>query len=185
MKNFFLSAAHWQIFFLMVAFYIADWLISASLIGLTPVPLRSVPIWKVLALQAMSMIVLGIVLAWLWALGSFLYLLVRPPLRLNLAFFRFALLFPIVYGLAFPFLVGLWLDFNFFALLPVHLFVMFCLAYDFRFVAKSLALQQETRFLTFRDYYPAFFLLWFCPFGIWWIQPKINQLYLVNGASQA
>lgn len=182
MKTFFLRAAHWQIFSLMAALYFADWFFAISLIGAKPILVRSVPVSTTLVLQGTSMIVLGIFLAWLWALGSFLNLLVRPPLRLNLAFFRFALLFPIAYGLAFPLVAWSPRPFTSYVVFPVHLFVMFCLAYDFRFVAKSLALQEEVRFLTFRDYHPAFFLLWFAPIGIWWIQPKINRLYFAKVA---
>jgi hypothetical protein len=178
-KTFFLKAEHWQVFSLLSALYVAEFFVGLIVIGPKSVPLNSVPISTVLALQGMAMITFGVFLGWIWAMGSFLNSLVRPPLRLSLAFFRFALLFPIVYGLAFPILLR-WQAFNTFVFFSVHLFVMFCVFYAFRFVAKSLALQEETRFLTFRDYYPTFFQLWFAPIGIWWIQPKINRLYLAH-----
>ena len=179
-KTFFLKAAHWQLFILMAAMYFANWLVGVSVIGIEPVPVKNIPALTMLFIQATGMITLGIFFAWLWAMGSFLNSLVKPMLRLNFGLFRFALIFPLVYGLAFPFVAWAPKVFNFYIILPIHLFVMFCVLYAFRFVAKSLALQEEVRFLTFRDYYRAFFLLWFFPIGVWWIQPKINRLYLAQ-----
>jgi len=59
------------------------------------------------------MFTFAVYLGWYWAMGSFLHFLVRPPLRLSFAFFRFALAFPVVYGFAFTF-VALLPQFNFF-----------------------------------------------------------------------
>ena len=36
-------------------------------------------------------------LAWLWAMGSFLNSIVEPALRLGIGFFRFALIYPVIY----------------------------------------------------------------------------------------
>lgn len=177
MKNFFLRAAHWQIFTLLVGLYLIDTFVTVSLIGAESTPVKNVPPLTTLAVQTSAMLTFGVFFLWLWMMGSFLNLLVKPPLRLSLGFFRFALIFPLVYGLAFPFVVWVPRAFSDFLVFPIHIFAMICLIYSVRFVAKSLALQEECRFLTFREYYRAFFLLWLFPIGVWWIQPKINELY--------
>ena len=184
MKNLFLRAAHWQIFALWAAVYSIDIFVTVDLIGTESTPVKNIPLLTTLTVQATGMITFGAFFLWLWTMGSLLNSLVKPPLRLSLGFFRFALVFPLVYGLAFPFLAWVPRTSRNYVIVPIHLFAMICLIYSLRFVAKSLALQEECRFLTFRDYYPSFFLLWFFPIGVWWIQPKINKLYAAR-ANQA
>jgi hypothetical protein len=177
LKSFFLRAAHWQIFLLVSGLYAADLLIDVSIIGVGPIPAKDVPPLTVLLLQASAMFVFGVFFLWLWSMGYFLNFLVKPPLRMDFGVFRFALVFPLLYGVAFPLLVLGPRSFNAKLVLAIHLFMMLCVIYAFRFVSKSLALVEETRYLTFRDYYQYFFLLWFFPIGVWWIQPRINRLY--------
>jgi len=54
---------------------------------------------------------------------------------------------------------------------------MFCLFYDLYFVPKSLVTVESGKQATFYDYAGPFFLKWFFPIGIWFIQPRINRLY--------
>lgn len=61
--------------------------------------------------------------------------------------------------------------------LPMQLIGMFCMLYILYFVSKSLKtvmLQKEVKFEVF---VAEFMMLWFYPFGIWILQPKINQLF--------
>ena len=116
---------------------------------------------------------------WLWAMGAFLNSIVQPSLRLKTGFFRFLLIYPVLYiFVAAPFFFSPDPDPSMFAvILPFHFFAMFCLFYDIRFVSKSLALTETGRRATFYDYAGPFFLLWFFPIGIWFIQPRVNKLY--------
>ena len=62
----------------------------------------------------------------------------------------------------------------------VFLFSIFgflSMLFNLHFVSKSLALAEMQRPLSFYDYAGPFFLLWFFPIGIWFIQPRINRLY--------
>lgn len=179
-KNLFLRAAHWQIFALWAVLYFIDTFVVASLIGNEPTPVRNVPLLTTLIIQATAMLAIGGFFLWLWMVGSFLNSLVKPGLRLSFGFFRLALIFPLVYILAFSFVEWIPRAFRIYVVLPIHLFTMICIIYSLRFVAKNLALQEECRFLTFRDYYRSFFLLYFFPIGVWWIQPKINKLYVAG-----
>jgi hypothetical protein len=165
-KNFYLRASPWQIFALFAVLYVADRFLGVSLIGTGPVPISRIPAATMFAVQAAGLLVIAAYLAWFWAAGSFLHSLVKPPLRLSLGFFQFALVFPVLYGIVFPFLSFPACALNFYVLLPIHVFVMFCLFYVFRFVAKGLVLQRETRYVVFRDYASLFFLMWFFPFTV-------------------
>jgi hypothetical protein len=62
-------------------------------------------------------------------------------------------------------------------ILPLHLFAMVCMFYLSYFVAKSLVLAETSKPASFSDYAGPFFLLWFCPVGIWIVQPRVNRLY--------
>jgi|SRR5215467_8723526 len=170
LADFFLRARHWQLFLLLFVF---PTLVEVTAIGYMPTTLRS---WR--DLGPGGFIYLGLMLfdmlcliAWLWAMGSFLNPLQKPGVRLKLPFFCFALLYPPVYGIAF-FLADLPSK----AVLPLHLFAIFCLLYCFYFVAKSLATVNKGRQVSFSDYRKYLFLLYFFPIGVWSIQPRINQI---------
>jgi hypothetical protein len=184
-KNLFLRAAHWQIFTLLAVLYLMDTVVAISLIGAESTSVKNIPLPTLLFLQTTAMVTFAAFFFWLWTMGAFLNSLVKPALRLSLGLFRFALIFPLVYGLAFPFFAWLPRALSIYVIAPIHLFAMACVIYSLRFVAKSLALQEERRFLTFRDYYPSFFLLWFFPIGVWWIQPKVNKLYVARANQEA
>ena len=174
--NFFLRAKHWQIFFLLFGIgYIGG--AAALLLPLanarSPEDLLRVnlPFGVVMVLSMFCLV------AWLWSIGSFLNSIGQPALRLKLGFFRFALLYPAVYIIVFLVLFGTTKPAVIAVIFPLHFFAMFCLFYDLYFVSKSLALIETGKLVSFYDYAGSFFLLWFFPIGVWFIQPRINRLY--------
>lgn len=62
-------------------------------------------------------------------------------------------------------------------ILPFHLLATYCVFFNLNFVSKSLVLAEAGRAVSFNDYAGPFFLLWFFPLGIWFIQSRINRLY--------
>ena len=54
---------------------------------------------------------------------------------------------------------------------------LYCLFFDLNFISKSLALAETGKPVSFYDYSGPFFLIWFFPLGIWFVQPRINRLY--------
>ncbi len=116
-------------------------------------------------------------LAWFGSMGFFFRSLVKPELRMGTQFVRFALVYPLVYVPIFFFLgipdigVPVWV------ILPLHLACMACLFYLLYFVSKSLVLGESGKLVSFYEYAGPFFLLWFFPIGVWFIQPKVNRLY--------
>lgn len=61
-------------------------------------------------------------------------------------------------------------------IVPLHLFSMFCIFYSLYFVAKTFKTVELQREVSFSDFVGEFFLIWFYPIGIWFIQPKINKM---------
>jgi hypothetical protein len=59
---------------------------------------------------------------------------------------------------------------------PVHLFSMFCIFYLMYKAAKTIKIAEVQKPVKFVDFAGEFFLLWFFPIGIWFLQPKINKL---------
>jgi hypothetical protein len=121
-------------------------------------------------------------LGWCWSIGTFLSLRVPSVLRLKSGFFRFALVYPAIYVQFF-----MWVFKSINAVLlslifPLHFLAMFCLFYLLYFVSKSLVLAETCKPASFNDYAGPFFLIWFFPIGIWFIQPRINRQYMESFA---
>ena len=177
--SFFLRAKHWQIFLLLFGLgFVGD--VAAVGSNLSATAKSSEDLGKLgFPLAFMTALFMFCFLGWFWSMGSFLHSIVQPPLRLKTRFFRFALVYPGLYILVFmaffqstttnPALLAIFF--------PLHFFAMFCLFYDLYFVSKSLLLAETSKPVSFYDYAGPFFLIWFFPLGVWFIQPRINRLY--------
>jgi hypothetical protein len=175
-EAFFLRAKHWQLFLLFVGAVglgemVATAIMTASISSTGSVGSAGF-VWG--AIMALGMLCF---VGWFWALGTFLNSISQPSLRLKPSFFRFALIYPVLYiFLAAPFFLNP--DTSMFAIiLPLHFFAMFCLFYDLYFVSKHLVIAETGKGATFYDFAGPFFLIWFFPVGIWFVQPRINRFY--------
>jgi len=61
--------------------------------------------------------------------------------------------------------------------IPLHLASMFGMFYGLWFTAKQFMTLKKGHKIKFPDYRGAFFLFWFAPIGVWYLQPKINELF--------
>tara|TARA_B110000046_G_C13016331_1_gene408942 strand:+ start:1352 stop:1558 length:207 start_codon:yes stop_codon:yes gene_type:complete len=59
---------------------------------------------------------------------------------------------------------------------PLHLLSMFGIFHSLWFNAKVIKSIELHRTGTFGEFAGEFFLIWFFPIGIWFIQPKINKM---------
>jgi hypothetical protein len=59
---------------------------------------------------------------------------------------------------------------------PLHLTSMVGMFYGLWFTAKQFTTYQHGRDVSFLEYSGPFFLFWFSPIGVWFLQPKVNQL---------
>jgi hypothetical protein len=177
--SFFLRAKHWQIFLLVFGVYFAGELV---LMCITVVKMGSADDFAKFELP------FGFVMAffmsaffmWFWSMGSFLSSIVQPALKLKTAFFRFALIYPGLYGILFIATFQKFQPRLLAVIVPLHLFAMFCMFYDLYFVSKNLVLAETSKPASFYDYAGPFFLLWFFPIGVWIVQPRINRLFAEN-----
>jgi hypothetical protein len=182
--NLFLRAKHWQIFFLL---FVVPTFAEFAAIGAIPTRIRS---WRdfgpsgFLFLGAMVLYLLCVV-AWLGSMGSFFGSIVKPELKMKTLFFRFALVYPVVYVPIFFLVVIPDAGVPVSVILPLHLACMVCLFYLLYFVSKNLVLAEIGKQVSFYDYAGPFFLLWFYPIGVWIIQPKVNRLYADKGGTEA
>jgi hypothetical protein len=65
----------------------------------------------------------------------------------------------------------------FIAIIPFHLFAVFCALYSLWFIAKCLKSVELQQAVAFSDYILEIVLIWFLPIGIWFIQPRINAIF--------
>jgi hypothetical protein len=172
--NFFLEAKHWQIFVLTWGAYC---IATIALVASVP----EGPVENSLRVGLFAEVVMlpfvACFMGWLWSIGSFLSSISDPSRKLNVHYFRFAIIFPSLYLVAgLPF----FLSRNPIAqtvIIPVHLLAMICLFFDFYFISKSLVMAEKGEVVTSNDYTVTWFLLFFSLIGIWLIQPRINRLY--------
>jgi hypothetical protein len=165
--DFFLRAKHWQIFALTWGIYGAG---QVTLTALAPPGALSLTnnLRFILLFEVLIFPFVLCFMGWFWSMGSFLYSLVKPGLRLNLSLFRAAVAYTTLYLLtAVPF----FLKFNGrileAILIPMHLLAMLCLIYVFYFVAKSLVLTNKRKDVTLGDYVWSLVLLWASFLGVW------------------
>lgn len=59
---------------------------------------------------------------------------------------------------------------------PLHLLAMVAIFYVLAFAAKNIIMAERQAAVSFFDYSGPFFLMWFFPLGVWFVQPRINRL---------
>ena len=172
--SFFLRAKHWQVFVLMWGAYFVG---TMALVGSIPEGPVENSLKVGLFSEAVMFPFIVCFMGWLWSMGSFLFSISEPSLKLNIHVFRFAIIFPTLYVLT---ALPLFLSRNSTVeaiILPLHLLAMFCLIYVCYFDSKSLVIAEKGEAVTFNDYALSLLLVFFSLIGIWLIQPRINRLY--------
>lgn len=169
MLYFFLKMKHWQLFllFILLPVLLQAWINNDP-------SAHSIMKPSFNALLAL----LGI--AYLWTLGGYFY--PRLPVavhNLNLTLFRAGLL----YALVDLVLLGFFADQLIvdhprspFYIIPFHMLATMAVFYGFYFVAKSVSTIEAGREANLNDFAGPFFMLWFFPIGVWFLQPRINRL---------
>jgi len=170
----FLRAKHWEIFLLGIAvrlfFRVATntFLGNAALASTAHLP----DTFLVRLLQEGNDIALY---AWAYFTGSFFNAVSPARLRIRPAGFFLAMvglvaleLMPRSWGISLP------ADFA-----TLVLFLI-CYASVVRFPSKTLVLAEEQELASNSDYKNEFILAFFYPIGIWWLQPRINEVYAAH-----
>lgn len=140
-----------------------------------------------LAPLLLMMLVIAVFFAWFYALGTNLYKKLPPTVNMSLVRFKIFLFIPVAYILFIcVFLAFIFSNVTagnplnplvFLFIVPLHLFSIFCIFYSLYFIAKTLKAVEWQKPVTFNEFAGEFFLIWFFPIGIWFIQPRINKLF--------
>lgn len=186
-----LNAKHWHLFLLTFGIPLIVQIVLVILIlmasGFQSDPNVTFIVYYMAAFPVMMLISSGILIGWFWSVGVGLHSKLPDNVRMNVGRFKLLLLIPVVYILFFVgfvintisgvFQTGLFPNEQLLLfILPLHLFCMFCIFYCLYFVAKTIKSVELQREVSFSDFAGEFFLIWFYPFGIWIIQPKVNSM---------
>lgn len=127
-----------------------------------------------------------VIVGWLYSVGSEVNNRVPDNLRKGTALYKFGFLVPLIYASILTLVIFPEIDLSFEArngqqrfptwILPLHLGSMVGMFYGIWFTAKQFATFQKGESVTFLEYSGPFFLFWFSPIGVWFIQPKINEV---------
>lgn len=165
----YLRAKHWQLFIVLVGSMFLSQAIMANSIMNGELPNR-----LVMAIPTFFMAV--VFFGWLWSVASACSKLLPPELASSTKPMQFGLVYALVY-----LLISSRFFFGSNGQLPgyivlMHLLAMASIFYALGFTAKQLAKLEQGKNVSFFSYSGPFFLFWFFPIGIWFIQPKVNQL---------
>ncbi|MGE7775304.1 hypothetical protein ACQKLP_11300 [Chitinophaga sp. NPDC101104] len=178
----FLYLKHWQLF----ALFIGVPVLYEVLIFSTAVSGND-PMHILYFIPVITLVLTGLYFSWFYALGLNLQEKLPAGEKMDLSRFKLFLLIPSVYILS----ISVFVTVAFFGdlpfsgpeflvpglLVPIHLFSMFCIFYCMYFIAKALKTVEWRRPVTFSDFAGEFFMIWFFPIGIWFLQPRINSIF--------
>lgn len=174
--NFFLGAKRWQIFLLIFGLICAG---EVPTFFILPISAPQETLVKV-ALPFVIVARLGgcAYLAWLWSAGMFLNSIVPPANRFKTSFFYVTIVYPALYAVAYIALIRSFDSAPGEVIIALKVFAFFCGLHNLYFVSNRLVVAETHKpTVTFSDYVVPFLLLCLLPFGVLFIQPRINALY--------
>ncbi len=138
----------------------------------------------------------GVLYAWFWSIGVTLQKYLHPDVQLKSKLFKFCVIGLLASMLILIFgmnkFMGFTLDMQrietpshdlpaeIIAWIPIffilYFFLLFAQVYSLYFMAKTIKSGVLNRRARFSDYIGEFFLLWFWPIGVWFLQPAINKI---------
>ncbi|MDF2456459.1 MAG: hypothetical protein K0R51_2452 [Cytophagaceae bacterium] len=183
MINLFLKAKHWQLFLLtfgipmILQFAMMVILFTSMHSGSQPDPAYFIAV-----LPLIMLLFIAVFFGWFWSIAIGLQSKVPQDVKMKVTKFKIFFFIPLVYMVffltfaLFSFSGGAPNPSIIFAIVPLHLFSMFCIFYSLYFVAKTIRTVELQRAVSFSDFAGEFFMIWFYPIGIWIIQPRLNKI---------
>ena len=183
MTRFFLKMKHWQFFILTIGLPIIWEFVFIDLIATSgKMNPMITPLFFVTTVLFMVMLI-----GWMYSIGVRFNRLLPEGVTMKTGFYKFTVIFPVVYVTLF--ILGISVLFGgsasgnepnpamFALIVPLHFFAMFCMFYMLYFTSKTLKTVEVQKKIEFGDYAGEFFLMWFFPIGIWFLQPRINKIF--------
>jgi hypothetical protein len=172
----------WQVFVALVAPMLS---VQFYIIRAMPVPQPGQPpdmveMARLLTpMMVVSALMFALFFSWLvsvgWVANSRIDTSIRPPMRWYFAAAVYAPAYVAIAGFFFSRLFegeaglpGI--------ILVMHVAAMAAIFYVMGFSAKNLIMAERRARVSFFDYSGPFFLMWFFPIGIWFVQPRVNRL---------
>lgn len=191
MIQLFLKAKHWQLFILLFGIPmlfqgVFMTTMFSSILGEGEPDLdRMFGMMKFMPI--MMAVIMIIYFSWFWSLGIGLNRILPEGLKQKTGLFKAAVVFPIFYMVLFFAFVGyVFVSITsemaalnsgiMFLIFPLHLLAMVCMIYTLYFLAKTFKTAELRKEVSFSDFIGEFFLFWFYPIGVWFIQPKVNKM---------
>ena len=189
----FLTAKHWQLFILTFGiFFIFQISIVISIFTkseeLNKDPLKILNILQLFPI--MMIFYCAVTFGWFWSVAIGLQQKIPQEIKMKIKKFKVFFFIPLSYILMIILIMttafsGIFSnEFNpmilagsMIFIIPLHLFSIYCMFYIIYFTAKTIKTAELQRNTTFSDFFGEFFMIWFYPFGIWIIQPKINKIF--------
>ena len=194
MINKFLNAKHWQLFTLM--FGIPILLQVGTMISMfanvdsngNPDQTGMLNMMKIFPI--IMLVYVGLFFGWFWSIGMGLQKFIPTDINMKIKKFKIFFFIPLIYILFLLAIIGTTfygissgsnavggiVGKMLFIVIPMHLFSMFCIFYLLYFVSKTIKTTELKRTVTFSDFIGEFFMIWFFPIGIWFIQPRLNKI---------
>ncbi|MES2557188.1 MAG: hypothetical protein V4604_13615 [Bacteroidota bacterium] len=193
-----LQTSHWKLFIIVfgipfvtaMAFMIT--MVSLVISQREPNPEAMLPIMFIF--PAIGLIGAIVQFYWQWSVATGLQAYMHPEMRkLRIKRFKIFFFIPMIYMGVFILVMTIistqiepsnngtspnmmWAIPLFILAFLMHFFSIFCIIYVLYFVAKTLKSVELQREAHFSDYIGDFFLIWFFPVGVWFIQPRINRI---------
>ena len=178
----FLTLKHWQIFIIMVAIPLFFQVLE---IGLFFFASGQVELYYYY--QLLMTLFWAPMFAWFYSLGAALHKRLPATVTMNLVRFKLLLFVPCIYLLLSAVFINSVASFGLSAIQPsvpilitdqlLRFVSIACMLYCIYFVAKALKAVEWQKPVVLNDFTGEFFLVWFFPVGIWFIQPRINSLF--------
>ena len=191
----FLNAKHWQLFLLIVGLPLITQIILVvammTNIANADNPDPSLIFTYMQILPLLMIVFMGLQFGWFWSMAIGLQSKVPENVKMKVKKFKIFFFIPLIYLVALSILMSIFfygfsvegteldlrlIPFLMLFIMPLHLFSMFCILYSIYFVAKTFKTVELQRAVNFSDFVGEFFMVWFYPIGIWFIQPKVNVI---------
>ncbi len=160
--NFFVTAPAWKIFSLLM--------LPILLLFIIPDTSTSMIISKTLLLFG-----LWTTLLWIYSIGVLIYEKYSSFLTVPIMRFKICLTYDFIYSALV--IYGI-IPFDY--LIPFYLISFVCKIYALYFVSKLIVVVERRSDVKFQDYLGIIIAAWFYLIGIWFIQPRINKIFLSN-----
>ncbi|MGK4566753.1 hypothetical protein [Flavobacterium sp. 3HN19-14] len=198
MINLFLRAKHWQLFLLTFVLPIVSHIILMAMLfselikyQTPPNPEVMAPFFKIFPLIMLLFTIFQF--GWIWSVVIGLQKKLPAGIIMKVRRFKILFFIPLFYivflcvFMSFVFDGILQLQHSqmpnpalfigvFVIFIPLHLGSMFCIFHNIYFAAKTIKIAELQRQPKGDEFIGEFFLTWFFPVGVWFLQPRINRL---------